>query len=118
MRVNKRTGCPAVQLQVEYIAVMLVLHLVHVTTVELPALILNSLAVWGVFIQFQQLLQQLPQHQLDHNQVDHRTGLHSQQHHPLLLHHLHHLVFHLYPKLLLLKEKQLQCLSSKKETKY
>ena len=50
MHVNKRTHQNVMMIERELIAAMLALHLVHVTTVELPALILHTNVTWGVSI--------------------------------------------------------------------
>ena len=63
MHVNKKTEGNAMMVQMELGAAMSALHLVHVTIVELPAVILLTNVVWGVLIPMLQLQQQQQQQQ-------------------------------------------------------
>ena len=73
MHVNKRTSGNVMMMERELTAVMSALLLVHVTTVEIAALILHIHVAWGVTIpvlqqQLQQQLQQLQLQQQQHQQ--------------------------------------------------
>ena len=77
MHVNKRTSGNVMMMERELSAAMSALHLVHVTTVEITALILHIHVAWGVIIPVlqQQLQQQQLQLQQQQQQQQHQQQL-------------------------------------------